>query len=548
MRVSVQYQGKWRGAFCCMSHHLNKACNTLSVFFMLSCAAVVVESGTARAQSAPGPTAQPALLQEHAATSQIESGIADSSAASDLLKKSRELTVTGKKRVDDDSDSMSAPNNISTKIMPAVPVAVASNQPKKGIFYNALKPLKDHGITFHLLLIDNFVSNVVGGVRPGTRLQNSLGVIETQFDLEKLIGWKGAQINFGEDIFFLRNNDKHWSQQVGDNIIGYQPPHLFRGNYLSELTLDQKLMNNKLEIEGGRANISRYFLIPNCNQILTCFKDIWSQDAGVSTFVYATWSGHIMYHITPSLYIQAAATEVNKTTFFTNGWKWDTGTSNGATGVGEIGYLRGFDKTAYPSMYEFLGYYNSSTVQDPIRTVRGTSQLYDKSSAAQMHTGMSGIFFSGQQYVWRKDHGATKDPHGMALAVYGGAGTDFQSYAPIQAEAYLGAFVQAPFASHPLDSYGIQFHWSKLGTREQDFLGQANKISGGDGKRPGADHLVADIHAHTFLFPNVALEPSLQYVINPNTYYAPMTAKHPHNALEVGATLFVYLDKMAEFP
>lgn len=105
-------------------------------------------------------------MQEHAATSQIESGIADSSAASDLLKKSRELTVTGKKRVDDDSDSMSAPNNISTKIMPAVPVAVASNQPKKGIFYNALKPLKDHGITFHLLLIDNFVSNVVGVFAP----------------------------------------------------------------------------------------------------------------------------------------------------------------------------------------------------------------------------------------------------------------------------------------------------------------------------------------------------------------------------------------------
>lgn len=73
---------------------------------------------------------------------------------------------------------MSAPNNISTKIMPAVPVAVASNQPKKGIFYNALKPLKDHGITFHLLLIDNFVSNVVGGVRPGTRLQNSLGLLK----------------------------------------------------------------------------------------------------------------------------------------------------------------------------------------------------------------------------------------------------------------------------------------------------------------------------------------------------------------------------------
>lgn len=458
------------------------------------------------------------------------------------------ISVIGHKHANPDTDFLSAPNNISPKILPAVPVSVVDYKPKKGFFYDVLKPLKDYGITFHALLIDNFVSNVVGGVKPGTRLQNALGVIESNIDLNKLLGWSGAQVHFGEDIFFLRDNDLHWSQQVGDNVIGYQPPHLFRGNYLSELTLDQKLFKNKLEIEGGRANISRYFLVPNCNQILTCFKDIWSQDAGVSTFVYATWSGHALYHITSEWYVQAAATEVNSTIFNTNGWQWDTSGASGATGVGEIAYKRDFDKSAYPSMYEFLGYYNSSTVTDPILTANGTSKLYDKHAAPLRHTGMSGIFFSGQQYVWRKDHGSTRDPHGMALAIYGGAGTDFETYAPIQAEAYLGAFVQAPFAGHPLDSYGIQLHWSKLGPREEEFLGQANKLSGGDGKRPGADHLVADVHAHVFLMPNVAFEPSLQYVINPNTYYAPMTAKHPNDALEVGATLFVYLDKMAGFP
>ncbi|MFT8804741.1 MAG: carbohydrate porin [Acetobacter aceti] len=518
-----------------------------SCFVLAVCSLLCVPEGHAAVAHEPVTSnRQKAIAGTSVSILPVQTGT--SVAADNEQRRHDELTVHGKARIMDDSDSMSAPNNISTKIMPAVPVAVEENKPQKGFFHDVLSPLKEHGITFHALLLDNFVSNVVGGVKPGTRLQNSLGVIETQINLEKLLGWKGAQINFGEDIFFLRNNDRKWSQQVGDSIIGYQPPHLFRGNYLSELTLDQKLFNNKLEIEGGRANISRYFLVPNCNQILTCFKDVWSQDAGISTFVYATWSGHVVYHFTPSWYFQAAATEVNNTVYYTNGWEWNTKNASGATGVGEVGYNRGFDKTAYPSMFEFLGFYNSSTVTDPIRTVAGTSKLYDKNSPVQTHTGMSGIFFSGQQYVWRKDHGTSRNPHGMALAVYGGAGSGFQTYAPVQAEAYLGAFVQAPFASHPLDSYGIQLHWTKLGSREEQFLAEANKLSGGDGRRPNAAHLVVDVHAHTFLFPNVALEPSLQYVINPNTYYAPMTRQHPHDALEVGATLFVYLDKMLAFP
>ncbi|PCD78617.1 carbohydrate porin [Acetobacter orleanensis] len=445
-----------------------------------------------------------------------------------------------------DGNFLTAPNTASSKILPSLPLATIEPAPRHTEFFDALLArFKRNGFTFRAFLIDNFVSNVSGGVKPGTRLQNGLGIVESDIDLEKLMGWTGAQIHFGEDFFFLRNNDKHWSPQVGDNTLGYQPPHLFRGNYLSKLTLEQKLFHDKLDVEAGRANLSRYFLIPNCNQILTCFKDIWSQDAGISTFVYATWSGRIAYHMSKSWYVQAAATEVNNTIFFQNGWNWNTNTASGAAGIGEIAYQRGFDQTAYPSTYEFLGYYNSSakTTSERVTTSSGSSW-----KAAQHTGGMSGIFFSGQQYIWRKDHGTTRNPHSMALGIYGGAGTDFQSYAPIKAEAYLGAFVQAPFKSHPLDTYGIQLHWTKLGPLQTRFLADANKASGGDGRPPSAAHLVADIHARVSLLPNVALEPSVQYAINPNTYYAPMTAKHPHDIVEVGATLFIYLDKIMGFP
>lgn len=393
----------------------------------------------------------------------------------------------------------------------------------------------ENGITWRAIILYNFIDNVSGGVNSGSRMTNGIFDLGADADLNKLVGWKGATIHFDQDLFFLRSNES-WSADMGDATVGYQPPHLFRGNYLSRFTIEQKLLNNSLDVEVGRTNLSRYFLTSNnqgdCNQLLTCFKNIWAFDAGISTPVYGTWSGRVKYNFTPNWYIQGAATENNKLALYTGGWTWDTKTATGTTAVGEIGYDRGFESTAYPTRFEVLGFHNTSPVTDQL-------------NKHIIHNGQSGIFATVNQYVWRADGGATRNPHGTALAVFAGGGEGLNAYSPIGAEAYVGTTLQAPFEGRPFDSYTFQMHWSDLGSHEAAFLAKESAATGGSGKAFKGTYTL-DLHAHMGVTRSIFLEPSLQYVINPNNYYAP-TSRRARNAVVVGATLIVNLGGMLGF-
>ena len=153
---------------------------------------------------------------------------------------------------------------------------------------------------------------------------------------------------------------------------------------------------------------------------------------------------------------------------------------------------------------------------------------------------MSGVFLTGQQYVWRKDGGRTHNPHGTAVAVYGGAGSGFETYDAIKAEAYLGAKIQAPFAGHPNDTYNMQIHWSTLGSRQKRFLAESSQAAGYGYRVPSDAKMVFDLHSHTFVLPSIALEPSVQYIVNPNNYYAPR-ARPSRDGFEIGMTAIIYL-------
>ncbi|MGE4481928.1 carbohydrate porin [Acidocella sp.] len=396
------------------------------------------------------------------------------------------------------------------------------------------KAFADNGINWRAIVLYNFVDNVSGGINTGSRMTNGIFDLGADADLNKLVGWQGATVHFDQDLFFLRSNES-WSADMGDATVGYQPPHLFRGNYLSRFTIEQSLLNDRLDVEVGRTNLSRYFLTSNntgdCNQLLTCFKNIWAFDAGISTPVYGTWSGRVKYDITPDLYLQAAATEDNKLDLYTGGWTWNTNTATGTTVVGEIGYDRGFDETAYPTRIELLGFHNTSPVTDEL--------------SGYKHNGSSGMFATFDQYVWRKDGGATHNPHGTALAVFAGGGEGFNAYDPIGAEAYVGTTLQAPFADRPFDSYTFQMHWSDLGSTEAAYLAKENAANGGSGK-PFNGTYVLDWHAQIGVVKGVFVQPSLEYVINPNNYYNP-TAKRARNAVVVGATLIMNLGAIMGF-
>ncbi|WP_216073754.1 hypothetical protein, partial [Acinetobacter baumannii] len=65
------------------------------------------------------------------------------------------------------------------------------------------------------------------------------------------------------------------ASDIGDTTVGYQPPFTPNNNRLSLLTWQQKLMDDRLVIEVGRTHPDRYYGLPPCNSINSCFQDLF---------------------------------------------------------------------------------------------------------------------------------------------------------------------------------------------------------------------------------------------------------------------------------
>ncbi|MFJ7837783.1 porin, partial [Methylobacterium sp. NPDC097213] len=73
------------------------------------------------------------------------------------------------------------------------------------------------------------------------------------------------------------------------------------------------------------------------------------------------------------------------------------------------------------------------------------------------------------------------------------------------------------------------------------FLSEANFISGGTGAPYSRDKFVFEANAHLDVGAGVILEPVVQYVVNPNTFWNPYTARRAKDGFYGGFTLVVPL-------
>ncbi len=129
-------------------------------------------------------------------------------------------------------------------------------------------------------------------------------------DMQKLAGIAGGSINFTETFFGLVRN-LNMAGDIGDTTVGYQPPYNPNNNRLSLFTYQQKLLDDRLVIEVGRTHPGRYYALPPCNSINSCFQDLLYFNAGWTSPLYGVWGANVAYKTSPTTYIQAGAFSVN---------------------------------------------------------------------------------------------------------------------------------------------------------------------------------------------------------------------------------------------
>ncbi len=426
------------------------------------------------------------------------------------------------------------PGNISPKIVPgnAPKPAVASGF--NGPLATFAAPLADKGITFHAIALNFSEVNPSLGLVRG-RGANSLYVIEgADADLGKLLGLSGLSLHY-ENVFFPATENLNIAAQIGDSQVGYQPPFTPRIARLSRATVEQKTLGDHLDIEIGATHPAYYYALFNCDSINSCFQDLLYLNAGYTSYKFSVPGANFAYQVTPTVYAQAGVFANQQNANDHVGYDFGSEKYNGVLGMGEIGSKTTFATNPYPYSVSVTGFF---TTQDHVDYNAATAY----NGVTRISNGTSGIVVQADKVVWRRDGGA--DPTNVsptALKFYTSIGTAIDSTTPIQSDIWVGATLLSPFVGRPADRFGLKFNWERLNPSYTQYLTAANAVSGGPG---GAspyqrDKFVFEANAHIQLPLGMAFEPVVQYAVNPNSFFNPLTPVKAHDGVYLGGTYVI---------
>jgi len=211
------------------------------------------------------------------------------------------------------------------------------------------KWLDDRGISPHLGLTEFYLANPDVGIARGNHESLTLIDVGADFDLGKIAGWQGTRVHFNELYVPYRNN-LDFGAQAGDVLSSKSSPYIPRVSHLTLFTLEQKLLQDRLTLEGGISNAGNYFALPLCNIGLGCTT--LPDAAGANPAPYANWGARVNYQFTPALSTQFGVWRDNDAYPFTNGWERGAGTSGGnmsTTYLANVAYRTDFATDAYPA-------------------------------------------------------------------------------------------------------------------------------------------------------------------------------------------------------
>ncbi len=404
------------------------------------------------------------------------------------------------------------------------------NGPLASIF----APLAADGYTFHALALDFVQGNPSAGLVTGRYSNAAYFIVGGDVDLGKVAGLQGTSLHY-ENTFFGIVENLDLAPQIGDSTTGYQPPFTPPTAWLSVMTVEQKLFNDHLDIEVGKTHPDRYYALPNCDSINSCFQDILYENAGWTSPQRGVWGANLSYKWDIPFYAEAGVFSGSPGPNSQTGYRWfNQEDPQGVIAMGEIGWKTTFATNPYPGTYSATGFYNSQTHVD-----NNVSTAFGFTSATR--NGTSGIVVQGDQVVWRADGGTEKNLTPMAISLYGSAGFALDSTVPISTSVYVGAKLMSPFAGRPADNFGIKFNWSQLNTNFNEYLSAANFVSGGTGAPFNRNKYIIEANAHLQLPAGMAFEPVFQYVINPNSFFNPNTSARAKDGVYFGGTFVVPL-------
>ncbi len=363
----------------------------------------------------------------------------------------------------------------------------------------------------------------------GNTAQLQLGA---DVDLDRLLGWQGGTLHVRESIFGLRRNGvfspqtggHFWAQDVGSTLGGAPFPNFIPDAYLSELSLEQRL--GPVTVQGGRMNPVNYFDVPtNCEAALSCQNPITLYDNMTLPPAFATWGGRIEYAFGKTDSAQIGIFEDNFGSNVTSGFDWSTKEASGVFLAGEYSHHETFSDARYPLSATLGVFHDTSTFTDP--------------ETGRQEVGSTGFYWRFKATPWRDDDGISESAPAQYVTAFATGGLSLDDAQPYGFYSEIGANAHGFFGMSPNDFIGLKLAYLRVNDNQLQAERDRRIAAGGDDFISDSNQFRLEANAHFELPANVTLEPSVQYVWNPNSQFSAgaSTARTPKDGFIFGLVL-----------
>jgi len=365
-----------------------------------------------------------------------------------------------------------------------------------------------------------------GGKNSGTAYAGQL-MFGADVHLEAAFGWQGATIK----AYGINRHGTNLAASSTGNSTSVQEIYGGQGTRLANLTLEQKLLDDRLVLEAGRSVANIHFL---GSELCQYFQG--NSACGNPTYVFRTsnftwwpvssWMADATTWLTPDVYLRVGAYQVDPSQAEDgqHGLKWSTHQATGWIVPYTIGW-RSPASARLRARYELGGWQDNSTYRDPLRDVNGMPAVLSGQDYANRH-GRSGAFARFEQQL-------TGDGSGRGLTVFGAVlkGTSGQLIEDHFLQA--GLVQKGTFASRPQDSIAFVVTQQKYSGIALENLRLARAAAGGSGT-PHGSQVMMELSYGMQLTPQLRIAPNLHYIVHPDQFNEPARQRDLPDALIAG--------------
>lgn len=329
------------------------------------------------------------------------------------------------------------------------------------------------------------------------------------FDLEKLVGWPGADFTVE-----ITNRNGELINNKAELPFLLQSQQIFgRGNVtrLTQFSLNQRLFKDHLRFKVGRIFPSSDFFAQSC-----AFQHLTFCSGGSSNFISSNWygdplsalGGQVTFTPDKRWHFKVGAYDANPQNADTSqGLRLSTsGGESGTLLVSEVEYQAKF-ANGLDGNYR-IGIARSSIDKNNVINSAGLPSGLT-SDITEIEDTDNAWFLNFEQQI-------TRNAWGGGLRMFASLINPDDQVSQIGSVAALGGFYVGPFKSRPNDRVGLAVGRNSVSSRITNAQERFNALEGVESIDVQSDEYPIELNYNFVITPAIEVMPSIQYIVNPN--------------------------------